>query len=156
MLLPVAGVLAWMDVMAAQLAPQVEQPGDGTGHMRVVAYIVRLWDHLARTWDARAASVQSALTLLQPGVLSLIQQLALHPPLTAAVAAGSDIRPSLVDACLQNVTRICGAALSWQQPPGLRGATALGTLSSSLLGLSRAGHSQQQAVLANEVRPGCG
>jgi hypothetical protein len=164
----VAGVLVWVDHLAAQLASQVARPAD---HVRVVTNLLRLWQHLAWLWAVRATTPASASGVLQPGILVLIQQVIRQPPSTAA-AARSCFEVGLVDACLHNISQVAGAPLELLRLEGQERCAVPATTSSSssssssdggrgrgcgLFGDADQAHIKQvEAVVGSEVRSAWG
>jgi hypothetical protein len=148
-------VLVWLSDMADQLTPAMVQRfhSAGASAASVTTLLIQFWHDFARDWQERAATPESALMVLQPGILRLVQRLALQPPwLTAGGGAASAAkRHSMVDAalklplnaCLNLITNSCAFVIDSSCHPGVR---ALSQLSQAAITSSSSSHMEPSAA----------
>jgi hypothetical protein len=117
-----AGVLTWLEDMAAQLADHVSL-SSYPGNYFLVAHLLRTWFNLALVWNDRDKTPPSALMMVQPGVLRLVQRLALQPP-PASRAAAAEHRSfstyTVLLSCLPVITNCSGAVVDLGWHPAAR------------------------------------
>jgi hypothetical protein len=118
-----AGVLTWLDHLAARLTPGVMQEMAAAEVGGVVTAVMVLWGLLARDWTKRGIAPLSAVAMLQPSLLHLTRRVALLP-LNARVLAGQD-KDNQRTAYIQlgPIVRLYGAVLrqdwmQWKDPSG--------------------------------------
>jgi hypothetical protein len=116
-----AGVLMWLDRLAAQLTPEVVQQLAAANITRVVAASLSVWSELSQGCPDPGTYPHAAMLMLRPGLLNLARRVALLPADTHA-AAGRDSNAQAT-ACdqLSWIMHIYGTVLKleWRQWPGL-------------------------------------
>jgi hypothetical protein len=109
--------------MAGQLTPEVVQrfPVAGDAARIIPTLLLSTWHMLAREWESRAATPQSALMVLHPGMMRLIEHLALQPPPRPAAAAEWDgmTLQSLL-ACMTVITNVGGVVVDAGLHPAVK------------------------------------
>jgi hypothetical protein len=107
--------------MAGQLTLKVLQRFEAAGHSASITtiQILSIWHLLAREWETRAATPQSALMVLHPGMMRLIERLTLQqqPPPAAAGDLDRMAQQALL-AAMSMFTNCCGVVVD----PGLHPA----------------------------------
>jgi hypothetical protein len=161
-----------MDRLGTRLSIDIADWGDKG--QELAGHIILLGQALLPILKRMAPAPVYAASLLQPGVLRLLQQLALHPPPppaagAAAAASGSPLdalRPSALLDSLEEHIDLCGAVLEVQwreqmfnphaQPgtPTTAGHTTISSSSSSSCPRPRMGPGPEQIamVMGQEVR----
>jgi hypothetical protein len=108
-------VLDWLDSLAAEVAPSLD--ADALRLYNMAGHILWLWLALARNWAKGGGhSHVSPLLMMRPGVLRLLQHLALHPPppvlslLPAPARLG--LQPTCIGHGLEAATALCGDVMA--------------------------------------------
>jgi hypothetical protein len=112
-IMPIAGVFAWMDRLAAQLV----DPLAAAGMQEEIRQLLMVWGYLSDRWAEKTCAAPSALILLQPGVVRLIQTMAMQPAPPPAAAASFQRMQGVLINCLGSLTFWCGGLLehAWTQ-----------------------------------------
>jgi hypothetical protein len=155
-----AGTLEWLGDMASQLTLDVIQRFRAAMNAAAVTAIqvLSVWHLLARGWETRAATPQSALMVLQPGMLRLVQRLALQPPPAPAAAVDLDhLTQAAVLACMSVITNCSGVVVDVGLHPAVKPGYERVRSSSGNGSMVDSPTTEQTAlVLAAEVRPRLG
>jgi hypothetical protein len=116
----VAGVLAWLNDMAGQLAPIAVQHWQDEAIRQQAMGVFAMWHGLASRWMDRIRTPESSLLLLQPRLVRLLQRVALQghqaqPCKRPALGCEDHGRQVAVSACLNTIAQLCGAVvhLDW-------------------------------------------
>jgi hypothetical protein len=127
------GAAVWMDSMAAQLTTGVIAELTAVRCDLMVVQLLQLWDQLAISWAYKSTQPEELMLLLQPGLMQLMQRVALQLP-TAAVSPtwARDIQ-MLGFKGLQAVTENYASLLEqeWQQGAQWWGRGSLAPVSTS-------------------------
>jgi hypothetical protein len=115
-----AGVLVWTDNLATQLTPDTAPATDNTHHL--IGHLIPLWQSLVGCLGRAAVGPEYAAIQLKPGMLRLLQHMAMDPaPFVPAAAAGAPgwdaLAPSALLDSVEMVSGMCGALLElqWRQ-----------------------------------------
>jgi hypothetical protein len=112
---------------AAQLVSSLGQHPDAAQDEEIAALIIDLWQQLARMWLSTTHTPQSALGVLPPSMLRLLQHLAPHPSAPSRAAAAASIEaghyvvdPATLLVCVDIAAMVCGTVLQLHQDQQLQ------------------------------------
>jgi hypothetical protein len=106
-----------MDGLAAQLVPTLPECLSIASTQKVVVQLLGFWQQVLTEGARTSCNAHTAITMVPPGLMRLVQAMAMQPLPPPAPSPWLELSPTLMAYCLASTTMWCGGVLeqTWQQ-----------------------------------------